>query len=217
MKQISGTAQFICSASCFAQLPPPEGDEFALVGRSNVGKSSFMNHACAMHKLARTSKRPGTTVCINLFKLGETLYWVDLPGYGYAHRAKKEPERWGALIDDYSRKRGNLKGVIWMVDSRHIGVDMDCRAYAWLHDLGKPVLPILAKADKLSAPMQRSQIREFMKRFGRFGEPVIYSIHEHAARQRFWERFEGWRNCVFSGAPSFQSSHHHFPIRLRVW
>jgi GTP-binding protein len=194
--QISGTAQFIRSASSFAQLPPPQGDEYAVVGRSNVGKSSFINHVCAMHKLARTSKRPGTTVCINLFKLGETLYWVDLPGYGYAERAKKEPERWGALIDDYCRKRGNLKGIIWMVDSRHIGVAMDCKAYAWLHDFGKPVLPVLAKADKLSAAEQRSHAIEFMKRFGRFGKPVMYSIHEQAAKERFWERFEAWRTAI---------------------
>jgi GTP-binding protein len=196
MKQMFGTAEFICSAGQVRELPASAGDEFAVIGRSNVGKSSFINHVCADHGLARTSKRPGTTVCANLFKLGETLYWVDLPGYGFARTSGHERDRWAALIRDYCGQRRNLAGIIWLVDIRHIGVAIDRTAYAWLRELKKPVLPLLAKADKLSGNEQKRQVREFMKAFGGFAEPVPYSIHEHVSRERFWTRFEAWRNTI---------------------
>jgi len=196
MKQMFGTAEFICSAGHVKEMPPPAGDEFAVMGRSNVGKSSFINHVCADHGLARTSKRPGTTVCANLFKLDGSLYWVDLPGYGFARTSGRERDRWSALIRDYCVQRSNLAGIIWLVDIRHIGVAIDGEAYAWLQRLKKPVLPVLAKADKLSVSERQRRAREFMGVFGGFVEPVPYSIHEHVSRERFWMRFEAWRNTI---------------------
>jgi GTP-binding protein len=196
MKQIFGTARFIASAGKFTELPPPQGDEFALVGRSNVGKSSFINHVCADHALARTSQRPGTTVCANLYWINESTYWVDLPGYGYAESRHGEKERWSHLSSDYCERRENLRGIIWLIDIRHIGTPIDTEAYAWLRSLRKPVLPLLTKADKLARNAQQKQCAELKRTFAAVGEPVLFNTLEHAARERFWERFEGWRPLI---------------------
>lgn len=193
MQQSFGAAKFICSAGRYDELPRPAGDEFALLGRSNVGKSSFINHACANGTLARTSKRPGTTVCANLYSIAEALYWVDMPGYGYASAGGNERERWAGLIYEYCRRRENLKGILWLIDIRHIGLPMDNEARDWLSKLGKPVLPVLAKADKLPRSGRKKQASEFAKRFGVGVEPVLFSVLEQPSRERFWERFEEWR------------------------
>jgi GTP-binding protein len=196
MNQIFGTATFLSSSGKFSELPAPVGDEFAILGRSNVGKSSFLNHVCADHRLARTSKRPGTTICVNLFKIAESVYWADLPGYGFARTGGSERERWSSLILDYCEKRENLKGVVWLVDMRHIGVKMDLEAYEWLRKTGVPVLPVLSKADKLSRNERQKQAAAFGKIFGGFAEPVLYSILDHSSRERFWERFAAWSASI---------------------
>lgn len=196
MPQHYGTAQYLCSAGHYNDLPEPTGDEFALLGRSNVGKSSFINHACAQGNLAKTSKRPGTTLCANIYKIAETLCWVDMPGYGFASASQNERERWSTLIYEYCRRRENLKGILWLLDIRHIGLAMDREAHEWLAKLGKPVLPVLAKADKLSRNGQKKQVQLFAKVFGNMGEPVLFSTLEHAARERFWKRFDEWRKTT---------------------
>jgi len=196
MNQIFGTATFLSSSGKFSELPLPEGFEFAILGRSNVGKSSFLNHVCADHRLARTSKRPGTTICINLFKITDSVFWADLPGYGYARTGGGERERWSSLILDYCEKRENLKGIVWLVDMRHIGVKMDLEAYAWLRKTGIPVLPILSKADKLTHNERQKQKAAFARQFAGFAEPVVYSILDHGSRGRFWERFEVWSGSI---------------------
>jgi GTP-binding protein len=196
MQQHFGTAKYLCSAGNYNDLPEPIGDEFALLGRSNVGKSSFINHACAQGNLAKTSKRPGTTLCANIYKVTETLCWVDMPGYGFASASRHERERWSTLIYEYCRRREKLKGILWLLDIRHIGLEMDCEAWEWLTKLGKPVLPVLAKADKLPRSGQKKQKQLFAKRFGGMGEPVLFSVLEHPARERFWERFDEWRKTT---------------------
>ena len=191
-----GTAKFLLSAGDFTQLPSPAGDEFALLGRSNVGKSSFINHACAVGGLARTSKRPGTTVCANYYFIDETTLWVDLPGYGFASAGGRERGRWSSLIRDYCNNRENLRGIIWLVDIRHIGVAMDREAWDWLRGLKAPVLPILAKGDKVSGSERRTQVKVFAREFPGFADPVVYSTLEHESRERFWERFAAWKLLV---------------------
>jgi GTP-binding protein len=89
-------------------------------------------------------------------------------------------------------KRRNLAGIIWLVDSRHIGVDMDREAYAWLALLKKPVLPILTKSDKLTRRESVGQQQSFAKEFGAVGEPVLFSVRDQLCRDRFWQRFEQW-------------------------
>ena len=166
MKQPApGSVTFIRAAGTWRELPRAEGDEFALLGRSNVGKSSFINHVCADHGLARTAKRTGTTATANLFKVNDVTYWVDLPGYGYASTGSGERGRWSMLIRDYCQKREALCGIIWLVDIRHIGTGMDVEAFEWLRGLRKPVLPILSKGDKLSGIGRKKQAAEFSRVF----------------------------------------------------
>jgi len=188
------SVQFIQSAAHYKELPAPAGAEYAVLGRSNVGKSTFINHALASGALARVSKRPGKTTLANLYKLDSGLYWVDLPGYGYAKASGDEKDRWSRLIADYCGKRENLAGIIWLLDIRHPGVAADMEAKAWLDSIGKPVLPVLTKGDKLSRPMQKKQSNEYCKVFGFTEVPVIYSSLEHESRARFWGRFNGWRD-----------------------
>jgi GTP-binding protein len=187
---------FVGSAARFGDLPAPSGEEYAVLGRSNVGKSTFINHALASGALARVSKRPGKTTLANLYRLDGGLFWVDLPGYGYAKASGAEKERWGKLIDDYCRGRENLAGVIWLLDIRHPGVGADMEADGWLKEIGLPVLPVLTKGDKLSRSARKKQAAEFVRVFGFEAEPVVYSSLEHGARERFWVGFDAWRECL---------------------
>ncbi|GBU21191.1 GTP-binding protein EngB [Fibrobacteres bacterium R8-0-B4] len=187
------SAEFVCSAAYFKELPAPTGDEYAVLGRSNVGKSTFINHSLARGALARVSKRPGKTTLANLYRLDDGLFWVDLPGYGYAEASIAEKDRWSALIADYCGKRSNLAGIIWLLDIRHPGAKADMEASEWLAGLGRRVLPVLTKGDKLSRSQQKKQVNEFCKIFGFDEEPIIYSSLEHDSRERFWTRFDIWR------------------------
>jgi len=187
------SVQFVQSAAHFRELPAPAGEEYAILGRSNVGKSTFINHALASGALARVSKRPGKTTLANLYRLVDGLFWVDLPGYGYAKASGAEKDRWSKLIYDYCSKRGCLAGIIWLLDIRHPGVDADMEAYTWLGELGRPVLPVLTKGDKLSRSAQMKHSQEYCKIFGFTESPIVYSSLEHGARQRFWDGFDGWR------------------------
>jgi len=187
------SAVFVSSAAHFNELPKPEGDEYAVLGRSNVGKSTFINHSLACGALARVSKKPGKTTLANLYRLDDGLFWVDLPGYGYAEASVAEKDRWSKLIADYCGNRSNLAGIIWLLDIRHPGAKADVEAYNWLGEIGRPVLPVLTKGDKLSRSQQKKQVNDFCRIFVFGEEPVIYSSLQHDSRGVFWNRFEIWR------------------------
>jgi len=186
-------AEFICSAAYYKEIPSMTFDEYGILGRSNVGKSSFINHVLENHSLARISKRPGKTSLANLYKVNGELIWVDFPGYGYAQASGQEKLRWSRLIADYFKNRRQLKGILWLVDIRHIGLKADMEAYEWLKSLKKPVLPILTKADKLSMDQRRRACSDFKNSFPFKNQSVIYSIQEHKSREAFWKIFEEWR------------------------
>jgi GTP-binding protein len=185
-------ARYLVSAGTYQELPAPHGVEFCIVGRSNVGKSSFINHLFNNRTLARISKMPGKTVCANVYKIEETVYWVDLPGYGYSAKGKSEQQRWSRLIDDYCSKRPNLRGVLWLLDIRHIGLPVDSQACAWLRERKLPVLPVLSKCDKLSRNDINKHIKLFKSSFSGVQTPVIYSILDAASRERFWQAYSRW-------------------------
>jgi GTP-binding protein len=187
------SVEFVCSAAHFAELPAPKGEEYAVLGRSNVGKSTFINHSLACGPLARVSKRPGKTTLANLYRLDDALFWVDLPGYGYAEASGAEKDRWSKLIADYCNNRDNLSGIIWLLDIRHPGIKADMDAHEWLAGLNRRALPVLTKGDKLSRSQQKKQVHDFCNIFGFDEEPVIYSSLEHSSRERFWDRFDVWR------------------------
>jgi GTP-binding protein len=185
-------ARFVMSAGKFSELPRASNDEYCVLGRSNVGKSSFINHVFADRRLAKVSKTPGKTVCVNLFQLSDGTCWADLPGYGFAAKARTEKGRMSDLISDYCAHRENLKGVIWLLDLRHPGMESDKVAYGWFAQLRLPVFPVLTKSDKLSHGRAKEQTRVYRELFGLASPPVAYSIHESAARDRFWEVFGRW-------------------------
>lgn len=122
----------------FYQDQYPEGNlpEIALAGRSNVGKSSFVNSIAGTSKLARTSKVPGKTRTINFYNVNGDFRLVDLPGYGYAKVSKKEKEKWGQIINEYLNVRENLEEVILVVDIRHKPTTQDVQMYQWIRSFG---------------------------------------------------------------------------------
>lgn len=186
-------AVFISSSAHFRELPAPRGEEYAVMGRSNVGKSSFINHVLENKGLARVSKKPGKTTLANYYQIDEQMVWVDLPGYGYARAPGAEKIRWSRLIADYCERRPNISGLIWLVDCRHIGLKADMEAWQWFSKLNLPLFVVLTKSDKINQSERKSAIRQAMTVFGLPEEPVLYSTQEHLSRHRFWERFSCWR------------------------
>ncbi len=182
-------AEFLMSAAHFHQLPKPVGIEYCVMGRSNVGKSSFINHILDNKALARVSKTPGKTNCANLYRINNVMTWVDLPGYGYAKTSHSEKKRWSKLIKDYCMKRENVCGIIWLIDIRHVGVRADVEAYNWLCRLEIPLLPVLTKSDKLSQRERVKETRKAEKSFPCGISPVVYSIRKPGSREHFWKQF----------------------------
>ncbi|MDO5577593.1 MAG: ribosome biogenesis GTP-binding protein YihA/YsxC [Fibrobacter sp.] len=128
---------FMISAANYTDIKPSNDEEYAILGRSNVGKSSFINHVLENRNLARISKKPGKTSLANFYRVDQQMVWVDLPGYGYAKVSGGERIRWSKLIASYCEKRKNLCGIIWLIDIRHIGAKADIEAYEWLKSLDK--------------------------------------------------------------------------------
>jgi len=147
---------FLKSVFDLGQLPDPDLPEIAFAGRSNVGKSSLMNRLVRRKNLVKTSAKPGKTQSLNYFLLPDTLYLVDLPGYGYAKVSKKMQAAWQALITGYLESRENLKCVVVIVDLRHALKVSDLQLMDWLRSRNVPFFPVYTKADKLSAN-QRSK------------------------------------------------------------
>lgn len=189
-------AVFISSSAHFHELPAPQGEEFAILGRSNVGKSSFINHVLEDSSLARVSKKPGKTTLANLYRIGKDMFWVDLPGYGYAKASGVELSRWSKLIADYCERRPNLTGLIWLLDSRHVGIKADLEAHEWLVNIKIPLFTVLTKTDKITTNQKNAALRDAQKIFRLTEQPVLYSIQDHGSRQRFWERFNSWRDSL---------------------
>ncbi len=153
------SAEIIISAVKPEQYPEGGLPEFALAGRSNVGKSSFINKLLNRKSLARTSSKPGKTQTLNFFLINELLYFVDVPGYGYAKVSKKEREAWGKMIETYLTKREQLKTVVLIVDLRHPPTKDDVMMYDFLKHYEIPCLIVATKADKIPKPKWQKHIK----------------------------------------------------------
>ena len=189
-------ARYFHSAGCFSEFPDISKNEYCLLGRSNVGKSSFINHVLGNKTLAYVSKKPGKTKLANFFLINDSIIWVDLPGYGYAKASKSEKLRCSRLISDYCTKRENLIGIIWFLDIRRIGVKADVEAFAWLRQFNHPVFPIITKVDKLSQNKRTKQIREIEKYYNLNPPTCTYSIQKYSFRERFWSSFRSWTQSI---------------------
>ena len=143
-------AQFITSLDAFRAYPGVGRPEIAMVGKSNVGKSSMINKLTNNGKLARTSAEPGKTRLINLFNLNDEIVLVDLPGYGFARVSRGEKQRWAGMIEGYLAQSKNLKRVLMLVDMRHQPTNDDIDMVNYLRHYGIPFTVAATKADKLS-------------------------------------------------------------------
>ncbi|TCP54759.1 GTP-binding protein [Tumebacillus sp. BK434] len=152
-------AKFIISAVKPDQYPEGDLPEVALAGRSNVGKSSLINRLLHRRGLARTSGTPGKTQQLNYYLLNEDLYFVDLPGYGFAKVPKDVKAQWGKMIGTYLDKRENLKLVMQLIDIRHAPSKEDVEMYQYLAHYARPHAIVVTKADKVARGQYQKHIK----------------------------------------------------------
>lgn len=143
----------------FSQYPTDNKPEVAFAGKSNVGKSSLINSMIYRKALARTSQNPGKTRTINFYNVEDLLYFVDLPGYGYAKVSEQEKIKWGQLIERYLHSSAQLKAVFLLIDIRHAPSENDRIMYQWIVEQGFHPIIIATKLDKI----KRSQVQKQMK------------------------------------------------------
>lgn len=160
MKLNYNKAEYIASYGRYSQIPAGERIEIAFAGHSNVGKSTLINKLFNRKNLARVSSVPGKTATINFYGL-ENIYFVDLPGYGYAKVAKSEKERWAGLIDGYLSSDRDIRLVFMLVDMRHAPTKDDLKMIDYLIDTEMPFILVLTKADKLKKTEREKRMEAF--------------------------------------------------------
>lgn len=142
-------SKFVISAVSDKQYPQDDLPEIALSGRSNVGKSSLINAVLNRRNLARISQQPGKTQTLNFYLVNTDLYFVDVPGYGYAKVSKEQRQKFGEMIQDYLETRADLKGLVLLVDARHDPTVDDINMFNYALCLNIPILVVATKIDKL--------------------------------------------------------------------
>ncbi len=157
MKIKSAELETVCGIT--SVLPNNVLPEIAFAGKSNVGKSSLINGLLNRKSLARTSSAPGKTQTINFYNINKELYFVDLPGYGYAKVSKEMQEKWGVMIEKYLKTSKQLKAVLLLIDIRHEPSGNDRNMYEWINYNGYKPIIIATKLDKIN----RSQIQKHIK------------------------------------------------------
>lgn len=184
--------EMIMSAVRPEQYPKEGYPEFALAGRSNVGKSSFINKMIGRKSLARTSSKPGKTQTLNFYKIEEQLFFVDVPGYGYAKVSKTDRATWGDMINEYLMTREQLHAVVQIVDLRHPPTADDRMMYDFLVQYEIPAIVIATKADKIAKGKRDKHkriVREGLQM--RIDDPVIvFSSEKGIGVVEAWSEIE---------------------------
>ncbi len=179
-------ARFITSAAKPAQFPPETLPELAVVGRSNVGKSSLINSLTGQDGLARTSRTPGRTRLVNWFEINEKFLLVDLPGYGYAEVSRDMRESWRPLIERYLAERKTLAGVLLLIDVRRGPQEEELDFVPWLEARKVPIVVALTKADKLPKNKRMLEVGKAKKQLGLKREPISVSIQSGEGLDPLW-------------------------------
>ncbi|MDY0081841.1 MAG: ribosome biogenesis GTP-binding protein YihA/YsxC [Ignavibacteriaceae bacterium] len=168
---MSEKQEFIAAVYRLTDLPKSGLPQIVLCGRSNVGKSSFINSLFNRKNLAKTSSTPGKTRSINFYNINSDYYMVDLPGYGYAKVSQSERKKWGKLINDFFAESKNIALVFHIIDSRHHPTELDIKLNQMLRELNLPYNVILNKSDKL----KQSEISKSVKSIIQFFPELIFN------------------------------------------
>jgi len=187
----NGEAVFVKSVFNTSQLPAPEYREVAFAGRSNVGKSSLINKLLNRRDLVKVSSVPGKTQSLNFFQLGQELYLVDLPGYGFAKVPRKIKNDWKGLISSYILNRPTLICVVVIIDIRHEVKSQDLELVTWLKDEHIPLLLVYTKQDKLTANKRLHHAALLDAGFGiARADRVLFSAKTGEGREELISRIE---------------------------
>ncbi|MGX6978605.1 ribosome biogenesis GTP-binding protein YihA/YsxC [Vagococcus elongatus] len=187
-------AEFIISAVSPSQYPQDGLPEIALAGRSNVGKSSFINSLINRKNLARTSSKPGKTQTLNFYLIENKFYFVDVPGYGYAKVSKTEKAKWGPMLETYFTQRENLKAGIVVVDGRHAPSKEDIQMYEFLKYYQIPTIVVATKMDKIPRGKwnkQESLVKKNLN-FQKEDKFILFSSETKQGKEQAWELIEGY-------------------------
>ena len=189
MKVNTHNADILLSATNKSHYPQDDIPEVALAGRSNVGKSSFINTMLNRKNLARTSGKPGKTQLLNFFNIDDKLRFVDVPGYGYARVSKKDREKWGKMIEEYLTTRENLRAVVSLVDLRHEPSADDVQMYEFLKYYEIPVILVATKADKIPRGKWNKHESMIKKKldFDKSDTFIIFSSVNKTGVEEAWE------------------------------
>jgi len=181
--------KFEISAVGSKQYPNNNLPEIVLVGKSNVGKSSFVNTMINRKRLARTSSEPGKTRQLNFYNMDDTFYFVDLPGYGYSKMSKKEQEQVGKFIEEYLKQRKEIALIIFLVDIRHAPSANDKLMYNYIISSGLPFIILANKADKIAKTKVDDATKVLHKHLNPIGDIPIFpfSSERKVYKDEVWE------------------------------
>lgn len=185
-------AQFKISAVSPKQYPDDNLPEIVLVGKSNVGKSSFINTMINRKKLARTSSEPGKTRQINFYDINQSFYFVDLPGYGYSKMSKVEQSRVGNFIEEYLSTSKNIALIIFLIDIRHLPSENDRLMYDYVVRSGRPFIILANKADKIAITKVENSVEDLQNALNPLHDFVFlpFSSERRIYSDNVWKKIE---------------------------
>ena len=183
---------FEISAVSPKQYPQNDLPQIVLFGKSNVGKSSFINAMVNRKKLARTSSEPGKTRQINFYNIDNNFYFVDLPGYGYSKMSKAEQEKVGSFIEQYLNISSNIALVIFLIDIRHSPTENDKLMYRYIVDSNKPCIVVTSKADKIAVTKVDSQVSKLQEDLNPLKDLsfIPFSTERKIYTEKAWEEIK---------------------------